>query len=81
MIIAKSARLLFLYAFLGVIVSFISTDILAQKRKKKEKESLEYNIQNLKDAVHRGNSSEIFNMFKSVTNALDLIRAELRKEA
>jgi hypothetical protein len=52
-----------------------------EERKKKEKESLEYNIQNLKDAVHRGNSSEIFNMFKSVTNALDLIRAELRKEA
>ena len=52
-----------------------------EERKKKERESLDYNIQSLREAVNRGNSGEIFTMFNSVVHALDVIKAKLEKDA
>ena len=44
--------------------------------KKKEKQSVEYNIKKLREAIDRANTSEIFSMFNNVANALEILRVE-----
>tara|TARA_R100000908_G_scaffold65011_1_gene51207 strand:- start:2232 stop:2645 length:414 start_codon:yes stop_codon:yes gene_type:complete len=42
----------------------------------REKKSFEYNIKKLEDAVERRNTSEVFDMFDNVVNALKILREE-----
>lgn len=42
----------------------------------KEKRSLDYNIEKLNLALERRNTSDIFDMFESVTNAITILRDE-----
>jgi DNA repair exonuclease SbcCD ATPase subunit len=42
----------------------------------KEKKSFDYNIEKLRDAIQRRNTSEIFDMFENVVNALNVLREE-----
>ena len=42
----------------------------------KEKKSYEYNIKKLEDAIQRRNTSEIFDMFDTMTNILRILREE-----
>ena len=47
----------------------------------KEKRSLEYNIDKLKVALERRNTSEIFDMFEYVTNAITILHEESSSRA
>jgi predicted nucleic acid-binding Zn-ribbon protein len=47
-----------------------------EKRKEKEKNSFEYNIEKIRTCYKDGNSSTIFEALESVANALEIIRAE-----
>ena len=42
----------------------------------KEKRSLDYNVEKLKKALERRNTSEIFDMFEYVTNAITILHEE-----
>lgn len=44
----------------------------------REKKSFDYNTEKLKDAIQRRNTGEIFEMFESVLNALNVLREEGR---
>ena len=50
-----------------------------EEMKKKEKEAVDYNIKKLREAINRGNTSEIFTMFNHIANALEIIRDEARQ--
>jgi len=47
----------------------------------KEKRSLDYNVEKLKKALERRNTSEIFDMFEYVTNAITILRKESSSQA
>lgn len=47
----------------------------------KEKRSLEYNVDKLKAALERRNTSEIFDMFEYVTNAITILHEEYSSRA
>jgi hypothetical protein len=49
-------------------------------KSKKEKESLEYNIEKLRDLIDQGNTNDVFEMFNAVVNSLEIIKRELNKE-
>ena len=42
----------------------------------KEKKSFEYNIKKLENAIKNRNTSEVFDMFENVMNALKILREE-----
>lgn len=44
----------------------------------KEKRSLDYNVEKLKKALERRNTNEIFDMFEYVTNAITIIREDMK---
>jgi predicted nucleic acid-binding Zn-ribbon protein len=44
----------------------------------KEKRSLDYNVEKLKKALERRNTNEIFDMFEFVTNAITIIREDMK---
>lgn len=47
----------------------------------KEKRSLDYNVEKLKKALERRNTSEIFDMFEYVTNAITILHEESSSQA
>jgi len=48
-----------------------------EEKRKKEKESIEYNVEKIRDRINRENMNDVFEMFEAVANSLEIIQKKL----
>jgi hypothetical protein len=75
-----------LHEAIGILTNNINNKIQSlrdmkekhQESEKQKKESIDYNLEYLRNAIERRDTSEIYSMFESIVNSIDIIKKQLQ---
>jgi hypothetical protein len=75
-----------LHEAIGILTNNINSKIQSlrdmkekhQESEKQKKESIDYNLEYLRNAIERRDTSEIYSMFESIVNSIDIIKKQLQ---
>lgn len=75
-----------LHEAIGILTNNINSKIQSlrdmkekrQESEKQKKESIDYNLEYLRNALERRDTSEIYSMFESIVNSIDIIKKQLQ---